>query len=579
MTKTLNKAKKIHLMYNKVLTGAVLAASLAVISMPAAAQQAGGVNGRIVQSDGSALAGVVVEARSPVLPGVRTATSGSNGRYQLPLLPPGQYELTFINPDGSVQKREAFVLLQQKIKVDVAFSGPTDEVVVVGKKIYVDTGKASLKATLGSAALQGVPIGQDYRDIQKLIPGVQYSEDKVRGPSAGGSGQDNSYQFDGVDVSLPLFGTLAAEPSTHDIDQVSIIRGGATAIGFNRTGGFLINTISKRGTNEFHGELSYKIQASGLTADRKKSAASVDFNEQKEWITASLGGPVVKDKLFLYGSYYRPTITQKQRENSVGAVPDFKSTRNEYFGKVTFAPTQNILLDGSFRTSKRSEKNRGVGGFDAPSLSVGDEADQDIAIVEGSWVVDDKSSFNFKFTDYKLDTGSRPDTIFDVPVTFGGALDVNNLDQLGRFSVPQPIAGNDAFNAAIQPLIDRYGFSDGGVQTGGGRVGGASNINRQDFNRTSIEGGYDRTFDAGSTTHDVHIGYKYQEIKEDLERTSNGFGRISVLGPGSLAADGVTPIFFEARVFQTGIVGANGDTLVPRSIKSRVVQQSFEIND
>ena len=44
---------------------------------------------------------------------------------------------------------------------------------------------------------------QQYRDLLKLIPGVQFSQDTIRGPSAGGSGQDNVYQFDGVNVTLP----------------------------------------------------------------------------------------------------------------------------------------------------------------------------------------------------------------------------------------------------------------------------------------------------------------------------------------------------------------------------------------
>ncbi len=111
-----------------------------------------------------------------------------------------------------------------------------------------------------------VPVGQEYRDLIKLIPGVQYTQDAIRGPSAGGNGQDNTYQFDGVDVSLPLFGTLSAEPSTHDIDQVSIVRGGATAVGFNRSGGFKVNTTSKRGTDEFHGQVSYQTRGFGLVS-------------------------------------------------------------------------------------------------------------------------------------------------------------------------------------------------------------------------------------------------------------------------------------------------------------------------
>ncbi len=81
----------------------------------------------------------------------------------------------------------------------------------------------------------------------KLIPGVQYTQDGTRGPSAGGSGQDNVYKFDGVNVTLPLFGTLSAEPASHDIAQVTTIKGGAKAVDFDRSGGFSVDSVSKSG--------------------------------------------------------------------------------------------------------------------------------------------------------------------------------------------------------------------------------------------------------------------------------------------------------------------------------------------
>ena len=571
------------------LLGTAMAISMAMVATPAFAQQAGTVNGRVTSSTGSALSGVTVEARSPVLPGVRTATSSANGRYQLPFLPPGEYELTFRGPDGTVLRRSAYVLLQQKIKVDVALV-PTDEVVVVGKKMYVDTGQASLKNTLNSDVFEGVPIGTEYRDFQKLIPGVQYTEDTVRGPSAGGSGQDNVYQFDGVDVSLPLFGTLSADPSTQDIDQVSIVRGGANAIGFNRSGGFTINTISKRGTNEFHGEVGYKAQPISLRGDVNNPNALQVEDTERSWITANLGGPVIKDKLFLYGSYYRPITNKKNGSNQVEAnLPDEENDRNEYFGKVTFAPTSNLILDASFRHSDESTKNGEIGAFDAATLTTGSDSTKQIAIAEGSWVIDNNNSVNFKFTNFDLETAGRPDNLANVDVvgnvTPGNDviiqtnLDIANLDQLGRFSVPTPRTGEAAYNAFIQPLINQYGFSDNGVQSGGNRVGFASRINKADYKRISFEGGYDHRFETASSSHDIHIGYKYEEIEEDFSRFSNGFGSISAPGGRVTASDGVTPVFFEALVFQTGIVAASGETIVPRSIKSRAKIQSFEIND
>ena len=575
MSKQSSKSVKSNLKYKGLVTGFILLTSLGGMTSTAHAQQSGAVNGYVTSSTGGSLSGVTVEARSPNLPGFRTTTTDSNGRYQLPLLPPGTYTLTFRNSSGDLIERQTAVLLSQRIKVDVAFTDGPDEIVVTGRRLVLDTGQGSLKNTLGVEALEGVPIGQEYRDIQKLIPGVQYSEDSVRGPSAGGSGQDNVYQFDGVDVSLPLFGTLSSEPSTHDIDQVSIVRGGANAVGFNRSGGFTINTISKRGTNELSGSIQYQTELSSLQADRKNGSSVVDFKESKDWITANLGGPIIKDKLFFYGSYYRPTVSRKNRANALGEVPDFKSTRDEFFGKLTFAPTNNILLDASYRTSDRSSKNGGVGSFDSTTLSVGNDATQDQIIVEGSWIIDDRTSSSFKFIDSTNDTSSRPDTLFDVPVSFGAALPVGQLDQIGAFSVPLLRDGEDAYNAFVQPIITQFG----NVAGGGGTIGGASQVNEQDFARRIYQGSFDRQITTGNATHDIHFGYKHETIEEDLARTSNAFGRISVPGGRTFADDGVTPVFYEARVFQTGIVDGNGGTIVPRSIVSEAKLQSFEIND
>jgi len=555
-----------------------MASSMLVLSAPAVAQQAGGVSGRVTQSDGTALAGVTIEARSSVLPQPRTTVSAENGRYQLPLLPPGNYELTFKFSDGREQKRNAVVLLQQKTKIDMTLNLELEEIVVVGTQSGVEVGRASLKNSISSATIEGLPVGQEYRDLQKLIPGVQYSEDTVRGPSAGGSGQDNNYQFDGVDVSLPMFGTLSAEPSSHDIAQVSVVRGGATAIGFNRSGGFLMNTISKRGTDEFHGEVSYQVQTAGMTGERKTGDTPLQFEEDKTWVTASIGGPVIKDRLYFYTSYYRPTSSRDNTSNAYGDVSDFSSTRDEFFGKLTFSPTDDILLDASYRTSDRSVRNTGVDSFTAATASEGSDASLDIAIVEGSWVVDEDSSVSFKFTNFENKTSSRPDTLFDFPISESGKLDVSALDTQGRFVVPTLRAGEAAYNAFVQPLIDKYGYLENGVAQGGGVVGGGSTIDQQDFSRLSFEVGYDRSFYIGETTHDIHIGYQYQEIEEELARNSNGWGVITVNGGRTLATDGVTPVFYEARINQMSLLGADGAAVVP-TINSKSKLQSFEIND
>jgi len=79
-------------------------------------------------------------------------------------------------------------------------------------------------------------------------------------------------------------------------------------------------------------------------------------------------------------------------------------------------------------------------------------------------------------------------------------------------------------------------------------------------------------------THDLHFGYQWMDVAEDLNRKSNGWGSVSVPGGLDLATDGVTPVFFEARVSQQSLVDPSGGVLAP-SIYSSSELQSFEIND
>jgi hypothetical protein len=556
----------------------LVAITAAIFSTPLLAQQTGEITGRVTDaSDGSAISAVAIEATSPVLPGVRTSTTSDNGDYKLSALPPGTYTLKFTLSDATTRTRVTNVLLQQRTIVNLpvdfnADAGVLEEVIVVGTStIAPDTGGASLAGAIGTDLFEALPVGQEYRDLIKLIPGVQYTQDEVRGPSAGGSGQDNVYQFDGVDVSLPMYGTLSAEPSTHDIDQISIVRGGAKAIGFNRSGGFKVNTISKRGTDEWHGAASYTVEDSGLTASRQNT--DDEFDQDSDWLVASLGGPIIQEKLYFYGSFYRPTVTRNNRDNAYGAVPKYESTRDEYFGKLTWAPTENLLFDASYRTSDRTVTGAGVDTYETADGSTGSENGQDIGIVEGSWIINDRSSAYFKYTDFTNKGTSRPDLILDAQPAIGASLDLNNLDRMGHFQVPIVDASDPVQAAWAQELINRYGYIENGQARGGGLVGAGTDFDTQDFFRESFEIGYDLTLESESVSHDLHAGYHQEKIDEHLIRSSNGWGYIDSIGGVETASDG-TPIFFQALPYQTSL-GEYGVPPIDTGAKSR----NIELND
>ena len=558
----------------------------AMFASPASAQQSGDITGQVVDATGSGVSGVSIEASSDVLPQPRTTTTADNGRYRLRLLPPGQYSVEFTFPDGATQTRTVFVQLQQTAELDMVSGGAVEEIVVMGTQLSVDTGQGSLKSLISADTIDALPVGQDYRDIMKLIPGVQYSELSVRGPSAGGSGQDNTYQFDGVDVSLPLFGVLSSEPSSHDIAQVSIVKGGAKAIGFNRSGGFLMNTISKRGTDQFKAEVSYQLQSASMTSDQD-TGSSLEFDEDRSWSVLSLGGPILRDRLYFYTSYYRPERTRSNTSNAYGSVGDYDNTRDEFFGKLTFSPTDNILLDASFRTSDREVVNASIGEFEDPSVSQGSTNTQDILILEGSWIVSDASSLSFKYTDFEDSGSTRPDNLFGFTPQQGGSLNVGALDTQGYLDIPiyrdpaDPTNGvaNAAFNSFISPYVNEFSYNPtAGFPGGGGAVGGYSQIDDVEYFRESFEVAFDHTLYMGDVTHDLHVGYQYMEVAEDLARRSNGWGLIDILGGQTLASDGVTPVYFVARVQQQSLLSPGGEELIP-SIYSSSELQSIEIND
>jgi hypothetical protein len=552
----------------------VLAALLS--TAPLFAQQTGAIVGTVTDTAGAMLPGVTIQATSDVLPRPRETVSSAAGEYRLPALPPGSYTLTFTLSGMQQVTRKAQVLLGQETRADVALgvAGITEAVTVTAEVSLVDKDSATLKSSIASQEITGLPVGQEYRDLQKLIPGVQYTQDTVRGPSAGGSGQDNVYQFDGVNVNLPLFGTLSAEPASHDIAEVTIVKGGARAVDFDRSGGFSIDTVSRTGTSDFHGQIGYQFQSDSMAADLNSGSLS-RYNRNLDWLTANLGGPVVKDYLYFYASYYRPTQNRDNRSNVYGELPDYESTRNEYFGKVTFTPTKTLLINASYRDSKRIDKSDLFASTASATTGTGSDSRLKIFTGDGSWVFNPSSFLTFKYTHFANLTSGTPDYTADVVPNLapGTTINVNGLDTLGRLTVPTPVSGQDAYNAFIQPLIDTYGYVQNGVKTGGGTVGYGSEFNDQDFFRDAAQIGYNLTLGT-NVRHEVHVGYQWYQDEEELVRSSNGWGLISVPG-GRLSA----PItgnpqraYYTARIQQQSTGQA-----VP--IKSRYRSQSIELND
>jgi hypothetical protein len=566
---------------------------LLLVASAAFAQQTGSVSGRVTATDGAALPGVTVEARSTVLPQPRVTLTDETGEYRLPALQPGTYAVTYSLAGLQTVTRNVNVLLNQNATVDVALglAGVSEEITVTAEASLVDRQSTEIQSTLSSRELQTLPLTQDYRDLQKLIPGVMYTQDQVRGPSAGASGQDNVYMFDGVNVTMPLFGVLNIEPNTRDVQQVTVTKGGATAMDFNRAAGFLIDTVSKSGANKFFGELSYQLLDPEFVAEQD-GAQNLVYDEERQWLTANLGGPILPDRLYFYGSYYRPEYERANQANLYGELPAFTSERDEWFGKLTLTPLQSLLINASYRDSHRIDSGGGeFGTMRAGTTGTRTETELQIGTFETSWVVNQNSFATFKYTDYRNPGIGSSDFLADTNVAFtpGTQLDLANLSTIGRLSLPLVTSANAAF---VQPFIDQYGYicppdaaAQGlsctpGLRTGGGTVGYGQFARDDDsFYRKGGQIGYNYTLGLGGTTHDLHVGYQRYTDSEDRFQSSNGWGLITI--PAGIGTAGTcpasvcgtaTPAFFVAQVSQQGARD------VPE-IHSEFKSQNIELND
>jgi len=545
-------------------------------ALPAYAQQTGLIRGKVTATDGSVLPGVTVEARSSVLPGPRSTVTQSNGEYQLPALPPGDYSVVFSLSKMQSVTRKAAVQLGQETVADVQLSIETvkEDVVVTAASSVVDRDSAQISSGISSETIKTIPVGQEYRDLIKLLPGVQYTQDATRGPSAGGSGQDNVYNFDGVNVTLPLFGTLSAEPAAHDVSQVTMIKGGARAVDFDRAGGFTMDSISKTGTNKLTGMISYQFQQDGMAAELTNKSLT-KYNQDRAWTEFNGGGPILPNRVFFYGSYYRPNLARDNVANLYGDLPAYDSTRNEGFGKVTVNPGHSILINATLRKSHRLETGDIFPSNAASTTGSGNESWLTVGTGEASWVIDPESYLTFRLTHFASKNQSRPDNVVtsQISTAVGTKLDLNSLETLGLFSVPSIISGQTAYNAFVQPYIDKYGFIRDGVKTGGGSVGYGNEFNKQDFFRDGWQVGYNRSLVTGMIRHDFHAGYQRFTDSEDLQRSSNGWGTITIPG-GRLNFQG-TPIFYETTFSQQSSGLPNPVPLIHSEYQS----QSFEVND
>ncbi|HWN42744.1 MAG TPA: carboxypeptidase regulatory-like domain-containing protein, partial [Thermoanaerobaculia bacterium] len=322
------------------------------LALPALSQiPTGTLSGRVTAEDGSALPGVLVTITSPALQGTRTATTSENGEYNVPLLPPGDYQVAyelegFLSPQQAVK-----ISAGQATRIDMAMAQATvsEEIVVTGTYETIST-SAQAATTYEKEFVEQLPMERNVRETVLLTPGASASGPGTTARNGGISisgamSSENLFLVNGVVITenlrgqpFDLFIEDAIEETTTSVSSVSAEYG--------RFAGGVVNTITKTGGNELHGTFRDSITNQSWESETPLTAEQTDkINNRYE---ATLGGWIWKDKVwyFLAGREFEQGLT---RQTTLTQVPfDVGTDQQRYEGKLTLSPFAGHRLTGSY---------------------------------------------------------------------------------------------------------------------------------------------------------------------------------------------------------------------------------------
>lgn len=329
--------------------------------------QTGEIKGKVTDEEGVRLPGVSITARSPSLQGIRTAVADGNGNFRFPLLPIGEYSLTFeLSGFEKITQTGYDVHLGFTVSIEVVLKIATvsEEIVVIAETPLIDKTKTDTSYRMNAEDLARAPVqGRTIQEIVSYTPGVTgVRADTVDGtgtgsPSFRGEGEEgNNWLVDGLSARGVRENDAGVAINFDSWEEVQIISDGFVPDLGQSLGG-IINIVTKSGGNEFHGELGALIRDWHLRAGRKDQLSVVtEPNTSIHQYYGNLGGPIIKDKLWFFVSNNFHRTADDTDAETIGwlTFPSGKRrlNTNNFFGKVTFTPQEGhtFSLSGTLDT-------------------------------------------------------------------------------------------------------------------------------------------------------------------------------------------------------------------------------------
>src|SRR5256884_5100268 len=288
----------------------------------------GRITGAVTDSSGAAVPNASVSVKSPALLAPRSSHTEADGGYLFDLLPPGTYELTITAPGFSTYSQTGIILtagftatVNSKMQV-----GEVTQVVKVEGEPVIDLQNNQTSTTFDQNLLQEIPSGRDPWSTVAQMPGATVGTFDVAGNNSyqqsamqvhGSTQAEQVYSYNGLDLNWPgANGGYTQFYTNHDsFDEFQVVSDNAPAS--VPIGGIYMNMVTKSGSNQLHGQAALYYLTAATQAGVKQPlfqgspvSTGSPFNMTRD-TSASLGGPIMRDRWWLFGSYPRYDLNQR----------------------------------------------------------------------------------------------------------------------------------------------------------------------------------------------------------------------------------------------------------------------------
>lgn len=330
----------------------VVFAALALFALPStgfAQRTTGDIVGVITDESNAILPGVTVSLRGRTAAGNPTGVTNESGIYRFTNLAPGTYDLTAELQGFATNKQTGIVVsLGQttELNIQLKVSSQSETVTVTAQSPVVDATTTQVSTNYSHEWVANAPVRRfTFFDLINAAPGVSPSTStSSRSQSFGSATNENLYLIDGTDFTAPLTGAAWPWPNTDAIEEVQILSLGAPA-SYGNVSGAVFNVVTRQGGSTFKGDANFYYMNDSLTGRNTTDAQDSKlpyYRDEFKDTTVQLGGPVLKDKFWFFGSFQY----QKDADSQPGTDPQFpaRSSAKRYFYKLNYQLNQGNRL-------------------------------------------------------------------------------------------------------------------------------------------------------------------------------------------------------------------------------------------